>query len=189
MDRAAGYLSLSTGEMYTAASLYILSSGSPFMYYGEEIGIKGSRGGANTDANRRLAMLWGDGDTIKDPYEATYNSSLQINGTVADQIKDEASLYNHYKKLIMIRNAYPEIARGNYEALIFTTATVGGFKSTYNGSTVYVIHNTSAEPIEVDLTKVKGVTATELKAFAGLNNATLDGNTLIIGGQTSVVLK
>ena len=189
MDRAGGFLPVATGDMYMAASLYILSSGSPFMYYGEEIGIRGSRGGANTDANRRLAMLWGDGDTVKNPYEATYNSEFQTTETVQSQIVDEASLYNHYKKLIMIRNANPEIARGEYKALVFTTARVGGFKATYNGSTVYVIHNTDMEQIEVDLSKVTGLTASEIRAFAGLNGTTLNGNILTIGGKTSVVLK
>ena len=56
-DRAAGYLSMSNGRMQVAANLYLLSPGSPFIYYGEEIGLRGSRGGASTDANRRLAML------------------------------------------------------------------------------------------------------------------------------------
>jgi glycosidase len=67
MDRAAGYLSLTDYEMQMAANLYLLTYGNPFIYYGEEIGMKGSRSTEMTDANRRLAMLWGDGDTVKDP--------------------------------------------------------------------------------------------------------------------------
>ena len=67
MDRSAGYLNVQNGQAHLAADLLLLSPGSPFIYYGEEIGMKGSRGGANTDANRRLKMLWGDQDTISDP--------------------------------------------------------------------------------------------------------------------------
>ncbi len=74
MDRAAGYLTAASGQMKVAANLYILSPGSPFIYYGEEIGLRGSRGGANTDANRRLAMVWGDGDTVQDPPAAPIQS-------------------------------------------------------------------------------------------------------------------
>src|SRR5690554_1819758 len=51
MDRSAGYLSVDDYIMHMAASLYLLSPGNPFIYYGEEIGMKGSRGNANTDAN------------------------------------------------------------------------------------------------------------------------------------------
>ena len=59
-DRAAGYLTSASGALQMAANLYLLTPGSPFIYYGEEIGLRGSRGGASTDANRHLAMVWGD---------------------------------------------------------------------------------------------------------------------------------
>ena len=80
MDRSAGYLR--DESMKVAANLYMLTAGNPFIYYGEEIGMKGARGTANTDANRRLAMLWGDNDTVKDPIGTTYDSSKQLNGTL-----------------------------------------------------------------------------------------------------------
>ncbi|MCK5732075.1 MAG: alpha-amylase, partial [Tenericutes bacterium] len=126
MNRAAGYLNVDERTMHNAASLYILTYGNPFIYYGEEIGMKGSRGTENTDANRRLAMLWGDRDTVEDPFGSTYNSDYQINGTVKSQVKDEVSLYNHYKKLLMLRKANPEIARGTYTILDFTNYTTFG---------------------------------------------------------------
>ena len=189
MDRAAGYLTPASGEGQMAASIYLLSPGSPFIYYGEEIGIKGIRGGYSTDANRRLAMLWGDGDTVKDPFEATYKPKNQINGTVATHIVEKTSLYNHYKKLIMIRKAYPEIARGEFVSLDLDTSKVGGFISTYNGSSVCVLHNTSKEAITIDLSTLDAKTFNTLCVYVGLNDAKLDGTSLTIGGQTSVVLK
>lgn len=188
-DRAAGFLSVSSGQMQVAANLLLLSCGSPFIYYGEEIGLKGSRGGANTDANRRLAMLWGDGDTVRNPVGSTYPEENQINGTVADQIGDETSLYNYYKRLIMIRNANPEIARGEYKALKFNGTKLGGFTSTYKGSTVAVLHNTTTEEITVDLSTVSNIDFKEIRAAIGLNGAKLEGKVLTLGAQTSVVIK
>ncbi|MDE6108169.1 MAG: hypothetical protein K2F83_05795, partial [Oscillospiraceae bacterium] len=82
MDRSSGYLMLANGFPYMGASLMLLSPGSPFIYYGEEIAIKGSRGGANTDANRRLAVLWGDGGTVGDPEGTPYDDTQQTSGTV-----------------------------------------------------------------------------------------------------------
>lgn len=189
MDRAAGFLSVSDGYMHMAANLYILSNGSPFIYYGEEIGMKGSRGTASTDANRRIAMLWGDEDKVISPVGTTYSSKYQINGTVKEHIINPNSLYNHYKKLIMLRNANPEIARGDYVSLNSDLVNVGGFTSTYNGSTVCVIHNSGLEEVTIDLTSMTSIQFTELRGYAGLNKATLNGNLLTIGGQTSVVLK
>lgn len=188
-DRAAGFLSPSSGQMQVAANLLLLSCGSPFIYYGEEIGLKGSRGGATTDANRRLAMRWGDDDTVKDPTGSTYPEMNQINGTVADQKGESGSLYTHYKKLIMIRNANPEIARGDYKALKFSGTKLGGFTSTYNGSTVAVLHNTTTEEITVDLSAVSDIVFKEIRAAIGMNGATLEGTTLTLGAQTSVVIK
>jgi glycosidase len=151
--------------------------------------MKGSRGSANTDANRRLGMLWGDGDTVQDPVGTTYDKELQVNGTVKSHKKDKNSLLNHYKKLIQIRNAYPEIARGEYKSIETNLKYFGGFSSTYNGSTVGVFHNTSTKELTIDLSKYTNIKFSELKAYAGLNNASYENGVLVIGGQTSVVLK
>lgn len=97
MDRIAGALSTEDKSLQLASSMYLLMPGNPFIYYGEEIGMKGSRGASNTDANRRLAMLWGDGDTVTDPVGADYDISLQTNGTVKSQLGKADSIYNHYK--------------------------------------------------------------------------------------------
>ena len=183
-DRAAGFLSVASGQMKMAANILLLGPGSPFLYYGEEIGMRGSRGGSNTDANRRLAMVWNDGDTVKDPSGSTYSS--QVEQGVAEQLADKDSLYNYYKKLIMIRHANPEIARGEFKAYSVPGSKVGGFFSTWNGSTVLVLHNSSSSSASVDLS---GLGVTELRAVIGLEDAALDGTSLQLGGQTSVVLK
>ena len=187
-DRAAGFLPVSYGQAQVAANLSILMPGSSFVYYGEEIGMKGSRGGANTDANRRLAMLWGDGDTVRDPQGADY-SSEQTNGTVADQLPNGDSLYNHYKKLIQVRKACPEIALGDFTPLVIADSYVGGFLSTYESSSVAVFHNTSTETVQIDLSQFPELSAMNLFAAVGIHGASLDGTVLTIEGQTSVVLK
>lgn len=189
MDRAAGFLPVSGGEMRMAANLYLLSPGAPFIYYGEEIGMKGSRGSANTDANRRLAMLWGDSDTVADPEGTTYTSDKQINGTVAEQIADSDSLYNHYKRLIMIRRANPEIAQGDYRALEFANTRLGGFVSELDGSKVAVLHNTADEEITVDSTLLTSEGFSEIRSIIGAGAASFDGGTLTLGAGTSVVIR
>ncbi len=187
MDRCAGYLTAASGHMKVAASLYLLSPGSPFLYYGEEIGLRGSRGGSNTDANRRMAMLWGDGDTVRDPAGTTYTK--QSTYTVKDLSHMPDSLYNHYKQLIMLRKANPEIARGEYKALAFENTKLGGFTCTWNGSTVAVVHNTTLQPVTVDLAAATGEAFSLIAGTAGAGTATLDGNTLTLSGQTSAVLR
>lgn len=190
-DRAAGFMQVTSGFAFTAANLYILGPGSPFIYYGEEIGMKGSRGGANTDANRRLAMLWGDGDTIKDPEGADYDSKLQKNGTVKEALKNEKSVYTYYKRLIMIRRANPEIALGDYTPLSFSDTKVSGFISTYEGKNVCVIHNTTGSAETIDLSAATDAKFSEITATAGVGNeeTLLEGTLLTVPAQTSVVLR
>ena len=91
-DRAAGYLPSMNGYAQMAANLLILGPGSPFLYYGEELGMRGSRGSANTDANRRLAMVWGDGDTIKDPTGTTYPTDSRADDTAQNQLSQPLQL-------------------------------------------------------------------------------------------------
>lgn len=188
MDRAAGFLQPGFGHAQMAANLSILLPGSTFIYYGEEIGMLGSRGGANTDANRRLAMLWGDGDTVKDPAGANYKAE-QLNGTVADQLGEADSLYNHYKKVIAIRKANPEIASGTFTPLDVPGSKAGGFLSTLNESSVAVFHNTTTEPVQIDLTEFADFPCEALTAFVGMGEATLEGNILTLAGQTTAILR
>ena len=87
----------------------------------------------------------------------------------------------------MIRKANPEIARGEFTPLSIPGA--GGFLSTWNGSTVAVIHNASLESVTIDLSQITEATLTELRAFVGMGGATLEGSTLTLDAQTSAVLK
>ena len=190
-DRIAGTF-VTENNMKMAANLYLLCSGSPTIYYGEEIGIRGSRASEATDANRRLKMRWGDGDFVKDPVGACYPEKNQIKTTVASQLDDPNSLLNHYSKVLSIRHKYAEIARGDYKALTSTNKHLGGFLVTYQGSKLGILHNTSNSPITIDISKLTGLDGysfKELCDFVGAGNATLNGNILTIGAYTSVILK
>ncbi len=192
MDRSAGYLMMANKLCYMAANLYLLCCGSPFIYYGEEIGMKGTRGGASTDANRRLAMLWGDDDTVKNPVGSSYAADKQTNGTVAEQDKDPDSLLNYYRRLITIRNTYPEIARGAYTSLMYDDNRFGGFLVRYEGSAIGIFHNTSNRTITIDLAdsiNAYDYTFTELCESIGQGDASLEGTVLTIAPQTSVIVK
>ena len=188
MDRIAGAFSMEN-YMRMAANLYLLSPGSPMMYYGEEIGLRGSRGGENTDANRRLAMLWGDDDLIRDPVGSTYSQQNQIQTTVADQMADENSLYRYYCRLLTIRHSYPAIARGTYISLGTGERNFGGFRIEYEGEIWGLLHNNGNEAISFDLSGLNGCDFTEICDFIGVGSAALEGTVLTLDPQTSVILK
>jgi glycosidase len=191
MDRIAGAFA-TENVMRMAANLYLLSPGSPVIYYGEELGMRGSRGSANTDANRRLAMLWGNDYQAKDPIGATYAADKQIQSTVVSQLEDANSLLNYYARLIAIRHKYEGIARGEYTAVTSSNRNVGGFLIKHEGETILLLHNTSNQSATIDLAKcagLSGVSITEILDAIGVSNqVSLDGTQLTIGAQTTIIL-
>lgn len=190
-DRAAGYVQVSYKTAQMAANLYLLGPGSPFIYYGEEIGMKGSRGGANTDANRRLAMLWGDDDTVGNPIGSTYEDKNQTNGTVAEQLTNPDSLFNYYKRVIRIRKNNPEIFEGDYTAVNFEDSKAAGFVAATEDSYVGVFHNTQDEAVTLDLSVIEDYTFKKIADSIGTGSeaATINGSELTIPAQTSAILR
>ena len=151
--------------------------------------MRGSRGGAQTDANRRLAMLWGDGDPVRDPEGADYDPKKQVQSTAAEQIADPASLYTYYKKLLMVRAANPEIASGSYTPVRFPDTKAGGFIAEKDGKRVLVLHNTTMKEVTLDLAGLAEFRPEELRAVIGQGDAFLDGTTVTLGEMTSAVLR
>lgn len=154
-DRAAGYFSGEHGvhELKMAAALNLLNWGNAFIYYGEEVGMKGS----GTDPNRRAPMYW---DEDKQAAGMT-NGPLDMKGvnqkypSVSKQLQDENSILSFYRGLIKLRNQNPEIARGSIKVLSGdgwekVSATV----RSWNGSEVIVLINAGADAVSLDLSAV-----------------------------------
>lgn len=98
-----------------AASLLLTSPGMPFIYYGEEIGMEGTK----PDEDIRRPMQWSSspngGFTLGTPWEPLNPSFNEKN--VEDQISDPKSLLSHYRDLIQIRNAHPVLQSGEQEMI------------------------------------------------------------------------
>ena len=116
MARSAGYYAADDGpvtKMAYAMSLFM--TGNSFVYYGEEIGMKG----AGKDENKRAPMYWSDdpddpdmcaGPPDMDEFPMKFPSA-------AEQMKDNLSLWTWFREVIRVRNAFPAIARGTTEGV------------------------------------------------------------------------
>lgn len=133
-------------------SAYLLTPGTPFMYYGEEIEMVGRRGDKeNTDAARRQAMVWGQGEPMCHQPEGLVFPG-QVTKGVKEAQADGYSMLNHYRKVISIRNKYGKMFRyGTFTAIPFGSSRCAGFKIEYNGETYYLIHNANSKDATISV--------------------------------------
>ena len=100
-DRVMSVLDGDVEKAKIAAFLLLTSEGTPFIYYGEEIGMQGRK----PDENIRLPMQWNSeanaGFTTGTPWRDLNEDHLQV--TVAAQEDSSDSLLNHYRELINLR--------------------------------------------------------------------------------------
>jgi len=99
-----------------AAATYLLQPGTPFIYYGEEIGMAGASANIGDDPKLRTPMSWaGDakaGFTTGTPFRAL--SANVASNNVAAQSADPNSLLNFYKAVIAVRRAHPSLTTGTH---------------------------------------------------------------------------
>jgi glycosidase len=92
------------------AGILLTAPGIPFLYYGEEIGMSGTK----PDELIRTPMQWtnaqGAGFTDGKPWEAI-NSDFTL-ANVSKQTGDNISLLEHYRKLIKLRNEHSALRIG-----------------------------------------------------------------------------
>jgi glycosidase len=111
MQRALREMGGDPAQAHVAAATLFALPGTPFVYYGEEIGMMGGAG--SDDTNKRTAMHWtssapGYGFTTGSPWNASAESV-----DVASQRADPQSLWSEYKNLIALRHAQTALTSGD----------------------------------------------------------------------------
>ncbi|MGB4657811.1 MAG: alpha-amylase family glycosyl hydrolase, partial [Mobilitalea sp.] len=137
-------------QMKMAAGLLLTMNGSPFVYYGEEIGMNSS---GDKDENKRLPMQWSATDLTGITTKPSAADVVEQKFAPVDEQKNNPlSILNYYKRAIRIRNENPEIARGTItmvEAL--TNKDICAISKVYDDSEIVIIYNISKEAATIDL--------------------------------------
>ena len=111
-QRVMSYFGGKESKARVAAFIYLTGPGTPFVYYGEEIGMTGSK----PDENLRTPMQWSTapnaGFTNGTPWEAVNQGWEETNAQTEAENPD--SLLNWYKGLIQLRSAHPALRGGVY---------------------------------------------------------------------------
>lgn len=143
-----------------AAALLLTLPGSPYIYYGEEIGMQGKK----PDQNIREPFLWDvkANDKFRASWiEPKYSTDESII-PVSEQIKDENSIYNHYKTFIGIRSQSNALTYGDIQPIDINNPALSVFKRSTEDDSVLVIHNLSNKDISITLPDTLGEYSNEL---------------------------
>ncbi len=150
-NRIASELKGDTAKLKLAASILMTLPGTPFLYYGEEIGMKGVK----PDEQIREPMPWYEPGTIingQTTWRQIIHNFPEKTKSAAAQWKDANSLLNHYKELIFIRKTQPALTTGDFSWLSFDNQPkpLFGYMRKLENKIFFIFHNLSKKPIKFD---------------------------------------
>ncbi len=128
-----------------AAAMYLTLPGIPYLYYGEEIGMTGTK----PDEFIRRPMQWDDtqnaGFSAVSPWIGVGSNYRDFN--VEKEATNPSSLLTTYKKLIHLRNNTKALQIGTYAPIPTNNSRVFAFLRQHEGQNMIVIHNASTSVI------------------------------------------
>ena len=185
MGRSSGFFANDDGtKTKMAGAVYLLSGGTTYTYYGEEIGMRGS----GKDENKRAPMLWDE------------NVKAAANGIKPEsnfdplsvQKDDPKSIYEYYRQAIRIRNNFPVIKCGKTEVLeaMSDDDVLSMKKNDPDGKyeSVIVIYNFSDEEKDVKISE-EGYNDIVGVLYTGNEEAKITDGTVKVPARGVVILK
>lgn len=145
-NRVFSEMNNNEGRARMAASVLLTSPGVPFIYYGEEIGMRGIK----PDEDIRRPMQWSAeenaGFSTGRPWRAPHRTYAEFN--VAAQDGDPDSLLNHYRALVQLRNNHEALRVGEWTAVETSEHAVYAFLRHSDEETLLVVLNLEDDPLD-----------------------------------------
>lgn len=146
-DRVFDTLGRDPAAARLAATLLLTNPGVPFVYYGEEVGLRGRK----PDEAIRTPLPWtaggpGFGFTTGTPWEPLAPGAETA--AIAVQDDDPGSLLNHYRTLGALRAAHPALANGRYVPVEAASRAIHANLRHGPDETLLVVANLSDEPVD-----------------------------------------
>ena len=172
-------------KMRVAAGILMTLPGTPYLYYGEEIGMKGRK----PDEYIREPFIWdsGTGVAMQTSWEEPKYSTEQTVTPLSKQMNDPQSLYNFYKKLIHYRNGSKTLTLGAIDNTKLDIVEVVSFKRRYEEDELLILNNVSDVEVTIHLTgENEKFDAIDYDASEA---ATLNNGELRIPAYSTLILK
>ena len=144
-NRILSDLDGSKAKAKLAACIYLTLPGTPFIYYGEEIGMRGKK----PDSLIREPFLWDEKrkDLHQTYWEAGINSTEKAVEPLSEQLGARSSFYHHYKTLINLRKLTKGLTSREFEPLDLKNGNLLAYFRGAGNDDLIVIHNLSGEKI------------------------------------------
>ncbi len=145
-NRVMSVLGGSVEKAKVAAALMLTFPGTPFIYYGEEIGMQGEK----PDQNIRLPMQWTGGPnagfTSGTPWRAPREDFPTVN--VEQEESSPDSLLAFYRQLIALRGDHPALQQGSLAKITTGNAGVYCILRSSPDENILVLINLSRSPVQ-----------------------------------------
>ena len=139
--------------------------------------------------NSRTPMQWNDkenaGFSNAEPWIEVIDNYKDINAE--NNINDENSIFNHYKKLIKLRKDYKVISEGKTIPILKDDQNVFAFIREYNNEKLLVINNFYGNECTINLSNIDFDIKSSKFLLSNYDEAVLD-NTLKLRPYESIVL-
>lgn len=172
----------SDSKKYKQAIAILMSMpGAPYIYYGEEIGMLGLK----PDEQIREPFLWDiqSKDTGRTTWIKPIYSTDKTVTPLAIQKEDPSSYFNHYKKLIHLRNSSPALAIGSMELPQDSyPKSLMAYERKSEQQELFVFHNVG--DITIEVTTPKGYE----KPIYELGEVKISGDKVSLGRNSSIFL-
>jgi alpha-amylase len=148
-ERVMSQLGGNAQHMRMAAAMLLTLPGQPFIYYGEELGMRGRK----PDPDLREPMRWhrdsrGTGESRWKRFSAGDGPGV----SVAAEHDDAHSLLAWYRMLIGWRRGLPVLRDGALSVPNVANPHLAAWKLTRTGDSVLVVHNLSHQAQTLELT-------------------------------------
>ena len=151
-ERVMSQLDGNPQHMRMAAALLLTLPGQPFVYYGEELGMRGKK----PDPDLREPMRW---NRVPDAAgETTWKAFTAHDGpavSVQAQRADADSLLHHYTMLIHWRSELPVLRDGAIRPRAVDNPHIAAWRLDDAHSHVLVVHNLSGQAQDVALDDIR----------------------------------
>ncbi len=177
-DRIASVFNGNEKKMKQAISILLTLPGTPFLYYGEEIGMLGK----SSDELRREPFLWYDDRNRNTHWEEAHYSLPSVVTPLDMQQQQENSIFNYYKKLIKLRNENPVLSLGTITLdKDNTDKALMAYTIEYKGTFYRVWHYSGKAAKKITLPAKGNVIFSE--------NATVSGKSVSLNEYSTLVMK